>query len=60
MFHSKKTNNSWLLMSSAVVGGFLLGFGYKRYGNEIKNQFHKYTHKESANDDMMTSPECNI
>lgn len=60
MFHSKKSNNSWLLMSSAVVGGFLLGFGYKRYGKEIINQFHMVTHKKSADDDLMSSPESNI
>ncbi|UWG99037.1 hypothetical protein LPY66_09700 [Dehalobacter sp. DCM] len=60
MFYSKKSNSSWLLMSSAVVSGFLLGYGYKRYGKEIKNQFEKYTHKHSASDDLMSSPDSEI
>jgi hypothetical protein len=30
-------------MGSAVLGGFLLGFSYKRYGKEISNRIQSMT-----------------
>lgn len=35
MFSRRSKNNNWLMMSSAMLGGFLLGFTYKKYGKDI-------------------------
>ncbi len=41
MFIGRRSKNSnWFLMSSAVVGGFLLGLSYKKYGKDIKQHIH--------------------
>lgn len=40
---TKKSNNNWLKMSSAVLGGFLLGFSYKRYGKGLEHQIRRIT-----------------
>ncbi len=46
-----------MLMSSAVVGGFLLGLTYKKYGKDIRHQIQKITKKDFDYDDYMTSHE---
>lgn len=38
MFTRKTNDNSnWLMMGSALLGGFLLGMSYKKYGKELRN-----------------------
>lgn len=57
---SKKTNNSWLMMSSAMLGGFLLGFSYKKYGKDITNRIGSMTNmtrRKVDYEDYMTSHE---
>jgi hypothetical protein len=55
---SKKSNNSWLVMSSAMAGGFLLGFTYKKYGKEMMYQIQKIKGKKGYDyDDYITSHE---
>lgn len=59
MFYSKKSNNHWLLTSSAMVGGFLIGFSYKKYGKDIKHQLHRISNKFDY-DDYSPSDESSI
>jgi hypothetical protein len=40
-----------------MVGGFLLGFSYNKYGREIKQQIQKVTKRQFDFDDYMTSHE---
>lgn len=47
---SKKSDNSWIMMSSAVVGGFLLGMSYKKYGKDIKHSIQKMTKRSIGYD----------
>jgi hypothetical protein len=54
---TRRSNNNWMLMSSAVVGGFLLGLTYKKYGKDIRHQIQKITKKDFDYDDYMTSHE---
>lgn len=58
---SRKTNNSWMMMSSAMLGGFLLGLSYKKYGKEITNRIGSMagnlTRRNSDYEDYMTSHE---
>ncbi|RNC28046.1 MAG: hypothetical protein AWM53_01976 [Candidatus Dichloromethanomonas elyunquensis] len=54
---SRKTNISWWKMSSAVLGGFLLGFSYKKYGREIKHQIRRLGRNQMDYDDFISSHE---
>ncbi|NLI91738.1 MAG: hypothetical protein GX434_05875 [Peptococcaceae bacterium] len=54
---SRKPNTSWWKVSSAILGGFLVGFSYKKYGREIKQQIRKVTKRQPDYDDYMTSHE---
>jgi hypothetical protein len=40
---SKRSKTNWLMTSSAVLGGFLLGFSYKKFGKEISNRIQNMT-----------------
>lgn len=43
MFYTRKPKRNWLFLSSAILGGFLLGFSYKNFGKNIKNSLQKMT-----------------
>jgi hypothetical protein len=45
------------MMSSAVIGGFLLGMSYKKYGRDIKQRLQKMSRRQVDYDDYMTSHE---
>lgn len=34
----RKNNNNWVMLSSAMLGGFMLGFTYKKYGKNITHR----------------------
>lgn len=57
MFTRRSNNNSWLMISSAMVGGFLLGMSYKKYGKDIQHRVQKMTKRQLDYDDYMTSHE---
>jgi len=38
VFNARRSKNSWFMVGSAVVGGFLLGVSYKKYGKDIKHR----------------------
>ncbi|AFV02023.1 MAG: hypothetical protein FNP40_11670 [Dehalobacter sp. 4CP] len=59
MLYSKKSDHSLLFMGSAMVGGFLLGCTYKRYGKKIEKHIQKFWQKDS-NDDMFAAHESEI
>jgi len=50
MFKQTKTNNNWVYVSSAMVGGFLLGVSYRKYGSIIKEHVRNMSHKEILDD----------
>lgn len=52
---SRKSNNNWMLMSSAIVGGFLLGVSYKKYSQEIKNGILHLSKKNLDYDNSYTT-----
>ncbi len=57
MFHSKKSDTNWILLSTAMVGGFALGLSYKKYGSTLHSQFEKLTKKNFGYEDYMSSHE---
>lgn len=57
MFYSKKNGNKWLLLTSALLGGFALGFTYKKYAKQINSHIKKLTDRDNGFEDYMTSPE---
>jgi len=57
VFSRRSRHNSWLMMSSAVIGGFLLGMSYKKYGRDIKQRLQKMSRRQVDYDDYMTSHE---
>ncbi len=57
MFSRRSNNNSWIMISSAMVGGFLLGLSYKKYGKTIQHRVQKMTKRQLDYDDFMTSHE---
>jgi len=54
---TRRSNNSWLKMSSAILGGFLLGFSYKKYGKEMEHHIKKITRKPLDYEDYTDSHE---
>ena len=59
MFNSRKSNTSWIMMSSAMVGGFLLGLSYNKYGKDIKHRIQRVRSNGNGMifDDYMNSHE---
>lgn len=57
MFNSKKSNTNWILLSSAMVGGFALGLSYKKYGSSLQGHIGKLTNRDLNYEDYMTSHE---
>ncbi|HHV63708.1 MAG TPA: hypothetical protein GXX46_01310 [Peptococcaceae bacterium] len=61
MFSRKSHNNNWMMISSALLGGFLLGFSYKKYGKDLVNRIQNIgtfsRRKYDFDDDYMTSHE---
>jgi len=47
---ARKSNNNWLKVSTAMIGGFLLGFSYKKYGKNLANQWRKIKRNMDYND----------
>ncbi len=56
---AKKSNNGWLKISTAMIGGFLLGMSYKKYG---KNLSHHWRHikKNMSYNDFMPSDDSDV
>ncbi|MGI6449308.1 MAG: hypothetical protein ACOX3R_03135 [Desulfitobacteriia bacterium] len=61
MFSKRSNNNNWLMISSALLGGFLLGFSYKKYGKDItgriQNMAHMTRRRYDYDDGYITSHE---
>jgi len=45
---TKKSNSSWLMISSAMLGGFLLGVTYKKYGKNLSYHLHNMKDNEMS------------
>ncbi|KUO66364.1 MAG: hypothetical protein APF84_18240 [Gracilibacter sp. BRH_c7a] len=57
MFHSKKPETNWILLSTAMLGGFALGLSYKKYGSNLHTQIGKLTKRDLEYEDYTSSHE---
>ncbi|NLP44453.1 MAG: hypothetical protein GX351_07475 [Peptococcaceae bacterium] len=51
MFTRKTDNSNWVMMGSALLGGFLLGMSYKKYGKELRNGIRSFSSKKQLDFD---------
>ncbi len=49
MFAKKSHHSSWLKLSSVMLGGFLIGVSYKRYGKNLSHHFSNITRSMNFN-----------
>ncbi|NLL53274.1 MAG: hypothetical protein GX248_11305 [Peptococcaceae bacterium] len=47
---AKKSNHSWLKIGSAMIGGFLLGISYKKYGKNLSHRWRNMKGNMDYND----------
>jgi len=60
---SRKSNHSWFTISSAVIGGFLLGMSYKKFGNQIGqigDRIRHMTKKQGSSDNYPETGEADF
>lgn len=54
MFFPKKQRRNWAGITTAMIGGLLLGISCKKYGSTIKNQLGKISYRTSRYDENYT------
>ncbi|NLM22024.1 MAG: hypothetical protein GX207_09830 [Peptococcaceae bacterium] len=47
---AKKSNNNWIKIGSAMIGGFLLGISYKKYGKNLSHHWRNMKRNMDYND----------
>lgn len=53
---SRRSNHSWLMTGSVLLGGFLLGISYNKYGQNIKDQFQRVSFRNGSVPFMTSDP----
>lgn len=60
MFFRKSHNKSWMKLSSALLGGFLLGFTYQKYGGHLSHRIRNMIRKNNHFDEYFPDEETEV